>query len=127
MKRRLSLLLLWALNQLGSEYVYNSGPVYTFNAYQAEMHRTYHPGNHAGHGLGLAGECGEVCDKLKKALWHKVPYELEDMKKELGDVLWYVTALASDHGFKLSDVAQTNVEKLKKRYPRGFQPGGGIR
>lgn len=127
MKHQLSRLLVWALNHLGSDYCHNPGPVFHFNAYQREMHRTYHAGRHAGHALGLAGEAGEVCDMVKKALYHQVPYNLEDMKKELGDCLWYLTALASDHGFKLSDVAQANVEKLRKRYPNGFQKGGGVR
>lgn len=98
-----------------------------FDTYQAEMHRTYHHGRLEGHALGLAGETGEICDMVKKALYHKVPYDLDAMKKELGDLLWYLTAVASDHGFKLSDVAETNVQKLRKRYPSGFVAGGGIR
>lgn len=71
-------------------------------------------------GQGLAGEAGEVCDLLKKVLGHGKPYDGEKLKKELGDVLWYLANLATAHGFSLSDVAQTNVNKLRARYPTGF-------
>jgi NTP pyrophosphatase (non-canonical NTP hydrolase) len=70
--------------------------------------------------LGLAGEAGEVCDLLKKVHGHGKPYDADKLKKELGDVLWYLANLASAHGFSLSDVAQTNVDKLRARYPEGF-------
>jgi NTP pyrophosphatase (non-canonical NTP hydrolase) len=99
----------------------------TFEDYQAEMLRTYHSGRVEGHALGLAGESGEVCDLIKKWRYHGVGYDRDAMKKELGDVLWYLTALAADHGFSLDGIAQLNIEKLKARYPDGFVKGGGIR
>lgn len=71
-------------------------------------------------GQGLAGEAGEVCDLLKKTHGHGKPYDAEQMKKELGDVLWYVANLADAHGFTLSDVAKANVDKLRARYPEGW-------
>lgn len=75
--------------------------------------------------MGLCGESGEFIDLVKKILWHekKVDYEtLDKLQKELGDVLWYV-ALASDAlNFHLDEVARTNISKLKKRYPDGFNP-----
>lgn len=70
--------------------------------------------------LGLAGEAGEVCDLLKKTHGHGKPYEADKLKKELGDVLWYLANLATAHGFSLGDVALTNVRKLQTRYPVGF-------
>jgi NTP pyrophosphatase (non-canonical NTP hydrolase) len=70
--------------------------------------------------LGLAGEAGEVADLLKKVHGHGKPLDREQVKKELGDVLWYVANLADAHGFTLSEVAVTNVTKLRARYPRGF-------
>lgn len=70
--------------------------------------------------LGLAGEAGEVCDLLKKVHGHGKAYDADKMKKELGDVLWYLANLASAHGFNLSEVAEANVEKLQARYPNGF-------
>ncbi len=73
-------------------------------------------------GLGLGGESGEVQDLIKKHLGHGHDLDKEKVKKELGDVLWYVAAIAGALGLKLSDVANANIEKLRKRYPDGFDP-----
>lgn len=76
---------------------------------------------------------GRVSDIVKKELFHKTGVNLltserrDDMRKELGDVLWYVAAVASDWGFTLDEVAQGNIDKLAKRYPNGFEKGGGKR
>lgn len=69
--------------------------------------------------LGLAGEAGEVCDLLKKHWGHLHPLDHEKLKKELGDVLWYVAALAVQFGLTLDEVALANVAKLTARYPKG--------
>jgi NTP pyrophosphatase (non-canonical NTP hydrolase) len=69
---------------------------------------------------GLTGEAGEVSDYLKKVLGHGKPLEVATVKKELGDVLWYVAALAQSFGLSLSEIATANVEKLRARYPDGF-------
>jgi hypothetical protein len=53
--------------------------------------------------LGLLGEIGEVCEKLKKQIRDKVDLR-EGIFKELGDCIWYITAWATDHGFRLSDL-----------------------
>ena len=71
-------------------------------------------------GLGLTGEAGEVADLIKKNLGHGHPLEKAKVKKELGDLLWYVAEAAWLAGYTLEDVAQTNIEKLKARYPEGF-------
>jgi NTP pyrophosphatase (non-canonical NTP hydrolase) len=99
----------------------------TFDEYQQEMRRTYKPGRLAGHALGLTGEAGEVADLVKKSLYHSVPYSVEQIEKELGDVLWYVAAVAEEHGLTLNAIAAANAEKLRKRYPDGFVHGGGLR
>jgi NTP pyrophosphatase (non-canonical NTP hydrolase) len=70
--------------------------------------------------MGLAGEAGETVDLLKKWLFHGHTVEEDKLVKELGDVLWYVAALASSFGLNLDDVAKANVDKLLKRYPAGF-------
>lgn len=70
--------------------------------------------------LGLAGEAGEVADYLKKVWYHGHDYDHETLKKEIGDVLWYVAVLAGCHGMTLDEVAAANVAKLKARYPEGF-------
>lgn len=70
--------------------------------------------------LGLAGEAGETADMLKKHLFHGKALDVDELVKELGDVLWYVAGMASAVGASLDDVAQRNVDKLRRRYPDGF-------
>ena len=64
--------------------------------------------------LGLTGEAGEVSDLVKKGI------DLEHLKKECGDVMWYVAMICEACGFSLDDVMQTNIDKLIARYPDGF-------
>lgn len=101
--------------------------------------------------LGLAGESGEVLEKVeglglenpakvvvsasrvaehaKKALrddGEKItPERREAIVKELGDVLWYITATANELGLTLEDIAKKNVEKLLDRNKRGVLSGEG--
>jgi NTP pyrophosphatase (non-canonical NTP hydrolase) len=82
--------------------------------------------------LGLSGEAGEVAEKVKKNIrkskfgsFEFYGNELDDIAKELGDVLWYVSALASDIGYSLEDIAQINMEKLKSRQERNKIEGEG--
>lgn len=70
--------------------------------------------------LGIAGEAGEVADFVKKWIGHGHDPDAEKLKKELGDVLWYVSDIATLCQMSLNDVAATNIEKLRKRYPDGF-------
>jgi NTP pyrophosphatase (non-canonical NTP hydrolase) len=76
--------------------------------------------------MGIAGEAGEVVDLLKKHLGHGHPVDREKLKKELGDVLWYLSDLARLFDIKLSDVAEANIEKLKRRYPNGFSKADSL-
>ena len=75
------------------------------------------------------GEAGEVAEKVAKVfrdeLGHFTVESKQAIKKELGDVLWYVSALANELGFKLSDVAACNLEKLNSRAERGVLKGSG--
>jgi len=108
-----------------------------FNEYQVKMRETAaYPdagNNFIYPTLGLAGEAGEVVDKIKKLVRTKDTRSAKDisdadkleLKKELGDVLWYVSTLAAELGFELSDVAQTNVEKVFSRKERGVLHGSG--
>lgn len=70
--------------------------------------------------LGLSEECGETLGLIKKAEYHGRELDRDALRKELGDVLWYVAAIAHWYGFGLGDVAAANVEKLRRRYPDGF-------
>jgi len=72
--------------------------------------------------LGLVGESGEVADLYKKAAYHNHDVTNDQYADELGDVLWYVQLLASCLGYTLQQLAERNVEKLRKRYPEGFDP-----
>lgn len=69
--------------------------------------------------LGLTSEAGEVAGIFQKVYQgHEV--DPEHLKKELGDCLWMIAEAATALGFDLEDVAATNIRKLKKRYPDGF-------
>ena len=70
--------------------------------------------------LGLGGESGECLDIVKK--WAFQGHELDEghLAEELGDVLWYVTLAATCIGYDLTDIIQMNVDKLRTRYPDGF-------
>ena len=71
--------------------------------------------------LGLSGETGEVCDIVKKYLFQGHKLERDRIADELGDVLWYVALTAKGIGYSLNDIMEHNIEKLKKRYPNGFE------
>ena len=75
---------------------------------------------------GLAGETGEVVDNLKKAIFHQHGINKEELKKELGDVLWYIAGLCTLLDFTLEEVMQLNINKLLKRYPEGYNSKDSI-
>ena len=70
--------------------------------------------------LGLAGEAGEFANMVKKLTAHGHDITPEILADELGDVMWYVAEAATAIGIHLGDIANTNVDKLRKRYPEGF-------
>ncbi len=76
--------------------------------------------------LGLTGESGETADLVKKYVFHGHLLPLDKIKKELGDVLWYIAQLSKDLDIDLSEVAELNIEKLRKRYPEGFSQEASI-
>jgi NTP pyrophosphatase (non-canonical NTP hydrolase) len=79
--------------------------------------------------LGLNGEAGEVADKLKKVIRDDKSIisdgKREEIKKELGDVLWYVAQLATELDLSLDEIAQANLEKLFSRMERDKLSGSG--
>lgn len=109
---------------------------YTMNEYQADAAQTMiykwkviYPA------LGLANEAGEVAGKIKKLIRDdnvsfdgKVDLsdkQRADIAAELGDVLWYIAALARDLNIPLNDIANINIEKLMSRKERGVLGGSG--
>jgi NTP pyrophosphatase (non-canonical NTP hydrolase) len=105
----------------------------TFDDYQKRSRRTaIYPD--AGRNLiyptlGLAGESGEVAEKVKKMIRDDggVMNEMkrDEIRKELGDVLWYVSQIATEAGLALDDIADTNLCKLESRMERGALQGSG--
>lgn len=76
--------------------------------------------------LGLAGEAGEIANKVKKLIRDgDSPEKRAAIAAELGDVLWYVAGLATELGVNLGDVAQANLDKLNKRAAEGKIQGSG--
>ena len=79
--------------------------------------------------LGLCGEAGEVAEKVKKIMRDNNG-QLDDdrkiaLKKEIGDILWYVAALCSEINVNMSEIAQQNLDKLRDRAERGKLQGSG--
>jgi len=70
--------------------------------------------------MGLCGESGEVIDIVKKHLAQGHELDKDKIAKELGDVAWYLAEVAYALDLKLEDVLVMNIEKLKKRFPNGF-------
>ena len=106
---------------------------YQFDLYQDKSEETavypnkgdnlYYPA------LGLAGEAGEGCEKVKKIMRDKGGVLSEEdsleLSKELGDVLWYVSALACEINVSLSSIVEENLDKLSSRQDRGKLQGSG--
>ena len=76
--------------------------------------------------LGLNGETGELADMVKKWRFQGHLYTQLDWIDEAGDVLWYLAALATSLGVTLEQIAEGNVEKLRKRYPAGFTTNDSV-
>lgn len=95
----------------------------TMPAHENHIEKQHAAANYA---LGLCGEAGEVADIIKKNVFHLHDLSVEEIKKEMGDTLHYLSGLATIFGFTLEDVATANIEKLRKRYPHGFNSTDSI-
>ena len=71
--------------------------------------------------MGLNGEAGEAIDILKKHLFQGHELDREHLAKELGDVAWYLAISADALGYTLEQILQINIDKLRARYPDGFE------
>lgn len=97
----------------------------TLNEYQDLAQRTSRkdisPDDHLMNAmLGLSGETGECCDLVKKCFYQDGRDIRASMMDELSDVMWYVAEAVTAMGWTLDEVAQHNIDKLRKRYPDGF-------
>jgi NTP pyrophosphatase (non-canonical NTP hydrolase) len=70
--------------------------------------------------LGIAGESGELVGAIKKTILYDQPLDRENVKEEIGDILWYVALLLETIGSNFDEVATMNFNKLEKRYPSGY-------
>jgi NTP pyrophosphatase (non-canonical NTP hydrolase) len=71
--------------------------------------------------MGLCGEAGEAIDVVKKWLAQGHELDKEHLAKELGDIAWYLAEAATALDMQLEDIFRANIDKLKKRYPQGFE------
>ena len=67
--------------------------------------------------LGLAGEVGELASAVEKWVYYGQDLDVANVKEELGDCLWYIALACNAMGFDLSDVMNSNIAKLRVRYP----------
>ena len=105
----------------------------TFDEYQKAAMRTARPKDAQDEFvhlvLGLVGESGEIAEKVKKLVRDNGTnldlLDKDDLKKEIGDVMWYAAVLANYLDISFDDVARTNIEKLASRKERGVLSGSG--
>lgn len=71
--------------------------------------------------MGLCGEAGEAIDLVKRHRFHGHALDREALVLELGDIAWYLAEAAQALEIPLEEILTKNIEKLKKRYPQGFE------
>ena len=96
----------------------------TLNQYQKKCKRTnkvFNPPEMEilAWGLGISGEAGDVAGCIKKTYITK-DNQLQGIKENLGDTMWYIAMICNYYNWDLNDVLQENINKLEKRYPKGF-------
>lgn len=95
-----------------------------FHAYQELANRTAKPmtlqGNLLHAALGLAGEVGEITDTIKREFVYGQELDVDNIKEELGDILWFVALCADAVNLNMGDIANANIDKLAQRYPSTY-------
>lgn len=76
--------------------------------------------------MGVASEAGEIAEAIKHHVFHGHELDEGNLKKELGDMLWYVSYICTVRGWLLSDIASRNITKLMRRYPQGFSSQASV-
>lgn len=97
----------------------------TFNEYQISAYSNIKPHENTkdetlDYCLGLAEELGETISIIKHHYYGKEEIDNYKLKKELGDILWYLSSMCSVNHLSLDEIAQLNLIKLNKRYENGF-------
>lgn len=107
----------------------------TANDYQRAAMRTASGMTHEGYNgrglllnavMGLNGEAGEVIDHVKKVCFQGHELNREHLVEELGDVAWYLAICCEAIGATLEEVLQGNIDKLRHRYPEGFDKARSV-
>lgn len=70
-------------------------------------------------GVGVAGEAAELLDAIKKHTIYQKPLDIENIKEELGDLLFYMSNLMQSVGLSFEEILQHNIDKLSVRYSKG--------
>ncbi len=76
--------------------------------------------------MGISTEANELLDVYKKNLAYKKPIDEVNIKEEIGDLLWYLGNYCNIKGYDLEEIMETNINKLKKRYPEKFTEENAI-
>lgn len=92
----------------------------TQNFYREELLLNIDAGGILNACLGLSGEVGEFNDMIKKWIFHEKELDINHLEKECGDILWYIALMCNSFGWNLDEIMQMNIDKLKARYPEGF-------
>lgn len=92
----------------------------TQNFYREELLLNIDAGGILNACLGLSGEVGEFNDMIKKWIFHEKELDINHLEKECGDILWYIALMCNSFGWNLGEIMQMNIDKLKARYPEGF-------
>ena len=92
--------------------------------YQSQAMRTAAPASKNMHrihaALGLTGEAGEFADSVKKATIYRQPLDVNNLREEIGDILWYCALAAHSIDANLAAIAAENIAKLARRYPEHY-------
>lgn len=99
---------------------------YQFAADRFRNHDLTHRDNLLMATVGIASESGEVAEEIKHFIFHAHNLDTINLKKELGDLLWYINAMCTTLDFTLEEIAEMNIAKLKSRYPNGFNSEDSI-
>lgn len=72
--------------------------------------------------VGICTESGELLSSIKKSLFYGRDVDNENIKEEIGDLMWYIQNLCTERGWDLEEILSENIRKLQIRYPEKFTP-----